>query len=392
MRPFRVDSALGAEKTSCSDSSRLNLLANIARQTLSLPHLAVGVGQQVAGSDKLDYVDELLGGHDGQANAGNDPGHGRVHLVGAGELQGGGAEGVREDLLEDRGVDGVAGLHGLAALGLDRLDEMRGEQGRGEGEEVEGDEEDLVHGAKDEEDGLVGVVKVEYPVLALVDVLVARLGAIDDESSIHVDVVASKVEGDQALEENGEAREGRGEKDEQARGGASIGDHVEDGAEAGGLLESASEVAIEGIEETRDAVEKGARARMQRHVVERCECEDDASVADDVGPEEEDVLGSSVVCGDGRIVSDGVAIACGKISIAVQRLLQLGALLGGLSAGGAARHCVTEEEECRRRVLRILFVRDKGAKGLETKRKRAGEKKSEELLGELEEADRRGVL
>ncbi len=126
---------------------------------------------------------------------------------------------------------------------------------------------------------LVGVVQVQEPALALVNVLVARVGAAHDERGVHVHVVAGKVEGDEALEDNGPAGKRRREEDEQARGGAAVGDHVEDGAEAGGLLKEAGGVAVDGVEEARDAVEERASARVQGHVVEGRKSEDDARVA-----------------------------------------------------------------------------------------------------------------
>jgi hypothetical protein len=47
---------------------------------------------------------------------------------------------------------------------------------------------------------LVGVVQVQEPILALVNVLMARVGASDYKSSIHVHIVAREVESNQALE------------------------------------------------------------------------------------------------------------------------------------------------------------------------------------------------
>lgn len=114
---------------------------------------------------------------------------------------------------------------------------------------------------------LVGVVKVQEPALTLVDILVTRVGATDKESSIHVNVVAGEVEGDKGLEENGPSREGRGEEDEQAGGGATVSDHVENGAESGRLLKGTGSVAIEGIEQARNTVEECACSRMEGHVV-----------------------------------------------------------------------------------------------------------------------------
>lgn len=115
--------------------------------------------------------------------------------------------------------------------------------------------------------------------MALVDVLVARVGASDDEGGVHVHVVARKVEGDEALEENGPSRKGRGQEDEQARGGAAIRHHVEDGAEARRLLEEAGSVAVESVEQAGDTVEDGAGSGVQRHVVERGNGEDDSEIA-----------------------------------------------------------------------------------------------------------------
>ncbi len=140
---------------------------------------------------------------------------------------------------------------------------MWGEQRGREGEEVEGDEEELIEGADGEEDilaashqvsqkynaclvellgaklagggfsNLVCVIKIQKPATALVHVLMARVDTSDDEGGVHVHVVAGKVDGDEALEENGPAGPGGREEDEEARGSATIGHHVEDGAEAG---------------------------------------------------------------------------------------------------------------------------------------------------------------
>lgn len=126
---------------------------------------------------------------------------------------------------------------------------------------------------------LVGIVEAEKPVLARIDVLVARIGTRDNKGGIHVHVVAGKVKGNQTLEDDGPSGEGRGQEDDEAGGGAAIRHHVEDGAEASRLFVDARDVAIEGVEETRDTVEERARARMEGHVVEGCDSEDDSHVA-----------------------------------------------------------------------------------------------------------------
>lgn len=107
----------------------------------------------------------------------------------------------------------------------------------------------------------------------------ALVRATHDKCGIHVDVVTGKVKRDQALEDDGPPREGRGQEDQEARGGAAICDHVEDGAEPGALLVVSGGIAVEGVEEAGDAVEKGARPWVQWHVVERRDGEDDSNVA-----------------------------------------------------------------------------------------------------------------
>ena len=129
---------------------------------------------------------------------------------------------------------------------------------------------------------LVRVIQVQEPALALVDILVARVGAANDERGIHVHVVTGKIKSNEALEDNGPSWERGREEDEQARGSAAVGDHVENGAEAGRLLKDAGCVAIDGIEKARDAVKKRARTGMQRHVVEGRKGEDDAGIACEV--------------------------------------------------------------------------------------------------------------
>jgi hypothetical protein len=96
----------------------------------------------------------LLGQHDGEADTSNDPGHGGVHLVRSGKFEGGGAEGIGEQLSEQRRVDRDARLDQATAGLLHALDEVRREEGRREGQEIERNEEDFVEEAEDEEYGL----------------------------------------------------------------------------------------------------------------------------------------------------------------------------------------------------------------------------------------------
>lgn len=96
---------------------------------------------------------------------------------------------------------------------------------------------------------LVGVVQVQKPALALVDILVARIRAAHNQSSVHVHVVAGEVECNQALEDDGPSREGRGQEDQQARGSAAVRDHVQDSAKASRLVKSSRSIPVESVEQ-----------------------------------------------------------------------------------------------------------------------------------------------
>lgn len=91
--------------------------------------------------------------------------------------------------------------------------------------------------------------------------------------------MAREIEGDEALKHDRPARKRRREKDQQTRRRAAIRHHVQHGAEAGRLAEVAGGVAVQGVEETGHAVEDCAGARVERHVVEGAQGEDDAHVA-----------------------------------------------------------------------------------------------------------------
>lgn len=101
--------------------SNLSLLGLGSGKTLLLAGLDIDLGQSLARVDELDDVDELLDEHEREADASNDPGDGGIHLVGSGQFESGGAEGIREDLLQNRRVDLGTGLE-LGADLLDRLD------------------------------------------------------------------------------------------------------------------------------------------------------------------------------------------------------------------------------------------------------------------------------
>lgn len=99
-----------------------------------------------------------------------------------------------------------------------------------------------------------------------------------------------KVERDQKLEQQRPLGVRRAEKREQTRRRASIGDHVEHGAEFARLAERARGLPVDGVEQARDGVEDHACFGVVGHEEEGARGEDDASVPDEVGHEEEDVF------------------------------------------------------------------------------------------------------
>lgn len=160
---------------------------------------AVTLCEPAAGVDQLDNVDKLLEQHDRGRDAGDNPGPEAVDLVGAGHLKSAGTPGASEETAR-HGVGRVSGLH-RGGLGItDRLEERRREDRRGEGEQIEADEEKLIESAANEQDNLVEqqesvltihtdqlpvglkmpypavVVLVEDPAAAGVDLLVALIG------------------------------------------------------------------------------------------------------------------------------------------------------------------------------------------------------------------------
>lgn len=120
-------------------------------QALGLPHSNVSLSQPLARFDDLDHVDELLEEHDGEADTSDDPRPEAVHLVGTRQLERRGAVGAGEDLPQQCLVD----LRSRLDIIYERsLQKSRGECGRGEGEQIQRDEEELVQGAADEEERL----------------------------------------------------------------------------------------------------------------------------------------------------------------------------------------------------------------------------------------------
>ena len=128
-------------------------LQALPRQSSLLPHLAITLRQPLARLDHLHNIDPLLKRHDRRARKHADPRDCRVHLVCSCHLHGSCREGAREEHGGFRG-GGRAGLEGGRVVEVG--EEGGREERRTEGEQVEGDEEDFVHGAEGEEDFLGG--------------------------------------------------------------------------------------------------------------------------------------------------------------------------------------------------------------------------------------------
>lgn len=121
-----------------------------------LPVFPVALSQPPACLNQLHNIDILLERHDGQADNAKSPGDSAVHLVGAGHFHCRGRE-RRGEESGRLGRGGRAREKGERFAAIDRQE--GGSDGRrGEAEEVEGDEEEFVQGAADEEDPLLMLV------------------------------------------------------------------------------------------------------------------------------------------------------------------------------------------------------------------------------------------
>lgn len=113
----------------------------------------ITLGKPLAGVHQLDDIDELLKGHDGEGDAGDDPRPGALKLVCTCHLEGTGTPGAGKEARWLR-VGRVSGLGG-GWLGIGNgLQKRRRQGGRREREEVEADKEGLVQGTTDEKNDL----------------------------------------------------------------------------------------------------------------------------------------------------------------------------------------------------------------------------------------------
>lgn len=91
--------------------------------------------------------------HDRGRDAGDDPWPEAIDLVGAGHLEGTRTPRAREKAAGD-GVGGVSGLHRGRLGAGDGLEERGRKDRRGEREQVEADEEQLIESAANEQNNL----------------------------------------------------------------------------------------------------------------------------------------------------------------------------------------------------------------------------------------------
>lgn len=111
-----------------------------------------------------------------------------------------------------------------------------------------------------------------------IDVFVTLSATTHGKRGIHVHVVAGKVQTDEQLEQHAPPWLRCRQKDQQARGSASVRHHVQHGSELCRLVEFACCCTIESVQEAGNAVEQRAPAWVQRHEVEGDDCEEDTRV------------------------------------------------------------------------------------------------------------------
>ena len=103
--------------------------------------------------------------------------------------------------------------------------------------------------------------------------------------------VAGDVDDHGELEEEHEAGVEGGERAEEGHGGTSVGQHVQHGSELAALAQHPRRVTVQGVQQAGDDVAPGGGAVVGRHEPEAEQGQHDPPVPDQVGDEDEDVLG-----------------------------------------------------------------------------------------------------
>lgn len=153
---------------------------------------------------------------------------------------------------------------------------------------VQGREERLVSKTHDEQNRSRGVIHLHYRVLAQVDHLVAGFPL--EQRGVQVYPVTRDVDSHTQLKEEHVLGVEVTESDEQTHCAASIGQLVQDSSELGALVEIASGVSVDGVQETGHAVADDRHEPACRHEVKGDEREYHSGVPDNVGNKQKYVL------------------------------------------------------------------------------------------------------
>jgi hypothetical protein len=97
---------------------------------------------------------------------------------------------------------------------------------------------------------VVGVVLLQDPAPALIHVLVALSATAHAQCRVHVHIMTRQVQRNEALEDDAPTGECLRQEDEQTRCCAPVRDHIQHCTKLCRLIETASRVPIEGIEQT----------------------------------------------------------------------------------------------------------------------------------------------
>lgn len=80
-------------------------------------------------------------------------------------------------------------------------------------------------------------------------------------------VVAGHVQADETLEEDGPPGPGGAQEDQETRGSAAVGNHVQHCTKGGGLVEVSCCITVQGVQQTGHRIEEGAGPGMEGHVI-----------------------------------------------------------------------------------------------------------------------------
>lgn len=111
------------------------------------------------------------------------------------------------------------------------------------------------------------IVEVQDFAPARIHILMALVRSSHGQRRVHMHIMTRQIDTDQGLEDDRPARPGGAKEDKQTGSRASVSHHVQDCSERGGLVIHSRSITVERVQKARHAVEKGACARVQGHVV-----------------------------------------------------------------------------------------------------------------------------